>query len=116
MLPGAGAIWTSNPVGPRYPDRHAPDPAMRRELAEIYVPYPEMTPENPELYEAALAALEDENYHISIAPEELKPSYDKKILPEAERTVLEDGSIVVARDEIVLNAADERHSALWRFC
>ena len=34
VLPGAGAIWTTNPVGPRYPDRRAPDPAMRRELAE----------------------------------------------------------------------------------
>jgi len=116
ILPGAGAIWTSNPVGPRYPDRHAPDPAMRRELAEIYVPYPDMNPENPELYEAALAALEDENYHISIAPEELKPGYYKKTFSEAERTVLKDGSVIVARDEIVPNLADQRHGALWRFC
>ena len=116
MLPGAGAIWTSNPVGPRYPDRHAPDPAMRRELAEIYVPYPEMNPENPELYEFTLAALQDENYHISIAKEELGPRYKKKEIPEAERIVLKDGSITIARDEIILNTADRRHGALWRFC
>ena len=55
VLPGAAAIWTSNPVGPRYPDRHAPDPAMRRELAEIPVPYPDMSPKGPELYDLRLS-------------------------------------------------------------
>ncbi|MBI4050865.1 MAG: hypothetical protein HY396_02730 [Candidatus Doudnabacteria bacterium] len=115
VLPGASAIWTSNPVGPRYPDRHAPDPAMRRELAEIYVDYPEMSKENPELYEFALAALEDENYHIVVAKEELAPTYERKDILENQREVLEDGSIVVAKDEIVENMADSRHGALWRF-
>jgi len=115
VLPGAGAIWTSNPVGPRYPDRHAPDPAMRRELAEINVDYPEMSKENPELYEFALTALLDENNHISVAQEELAPAYEKKDIPENQREVLEDGSIVIAKDEVIENMADARHGALWRF-
>lgn len=116
VLPGAGAIWTTNPVGPRYPDRHMPDPAMRRELAEIVVDYPEMSAENPELYEFVLTALLDENDRIKAAREELSPAYDKKEIPEDQREILEDGSIVVARDEIVENMADARHGALWRFC
>jgi len=116
VLPGAGAIWTTNPVGPRYPDRHMPDPAMRRELAEILVDYPEMSAENPELYEFALTALLDENDRIRAAKEELSPAYDKKDIPEDQREILEDGSIVVAREEILENMADGRHGALWRFC
>ena len=115
MLPGAGAIWTSNPVGPRYPDRHAPDPAMRRELAKIHVDYPEMSAENPETYEFALTALMDENDHIAVAKEELAPAYEKKEIPENKREILEDGGIVIAKDEIIKNLADARHGALWRF-
>ncbi len=115
VLPGASAIWTSNPVGPRYPDRHAPDPAMRRELAEIYVDYPDMTNESPELYEFALTALLDENNSMAAAKEELAPAYEKKEIDEDQREVLEDGSIVVAKDEIIENMADSRHGALWRF-
>lgn len=115
VLPGACAIWTSNPVGPRYPDRHAPDPAMRRELAEIFVPYPEMSAENPELYEFMVTALMDENDHIAATREELSPAYEKKDLPEAERKHLEDGSTIVAKDELISNMADRRHGALWRF-
>jgi len=114
-LPGAGAIWTSNPVGLRYPDRHAPDPAMRRELAEINVGYPEMSEENPELYEFALTALLDENNHIAVDREELAPAYEKKGIPENQREILADGSIVIAKDEIIANMADTRHGALWRF-
>ncbi|MBI5077523.1 hypothetical protein HZB94_04045 [Candidatus Falkowbacteria bacterium] len=116
MLPGAGAIWTSNPVGPRYPDRYAPDPAMRRELAEIHVDYPEMSLENPETYEFALTALMDENNYIAIAQEELAPAYEKKEIPEDKQETLTDGSIVIAKDEIIENMADQRHGALWRFC
>ena len=115
VLPGAGAIWTTNPVGPRYPDRHAPDPAMRRELAEIRVDYPEMSEKNPELYEFALTALLDDNNLIAAVKEELSPAYEKKEIPENKREALEDGSIVIARDEIIKNAADARHGALWRF-
>ncbi|MBI2633298.1 MAG: hypothetical protein HYW78_02810 [Parcubacteria group bacterium] len=116
VLPGAGAIWTTNPVGLRYPDRHAPDPAMRRELAEIKVDYPDMSIESPELYDFAVSALFDENNHIAVAKEELAPAYEKKDIPEDKREILNDGSIVIAEDEIVENMADARHGALWRFC
>jgi hypothetical protein len=115
VLPGAAAIWTTNPVGPRYPDRHAPDPAMRRELAEIPVPYPDMSPQNPELYEFATIALFDRNYHAAVAPQEAAPAYETKEIPEDNRETLADGSIVIAKDELILNMADARHGALWRF-
>lgn len=116
VLPGAGAIWTSNPVGPRYPDRHEPDPAMRRELAEIPVPYPEMSKENPELYEFALTALFDENDHIQAAKEELEPVYKRHEIPEDKREILEDGSIIIAEDKLVEDMSDASHGALYRFC
>jgi hypothetical protein len=115
VLPGAAAIWTSNPVGPRYPDRHAPDPAMRRELAEIPVPYPDMSPKSPELYEFALVALFDGNDHIATPREELAPAYEKKEVPEDKRETLADGSVIIAKDELIENMADARHGALWRF-
>ena len=115
VLPGAASIWTSNPVGPRYPDRHAPDPAMRRELAEIPVPYPDMSPESPELYEFALVALFDGNDHIAAPRQELAPAYETKEIPEDRWETLPDGSIVVAKDELIENMADRRHGALWRF-
>ncbi|HEC32978.1 MAG TPA: hypothetical protein ENI63_01810 [Candidatus Kaiserbacteria bacterium] len=116
VLPGASAIWTSNPVGQRYPGRYAPDPAMRRELAEIYVDYPEMTNEEPELYEFALAALFDKNNHLDITKEEIGPRYEKKEIPEDKREVLKDGGVIIAEDEIIKNINDSRHGALWRFC
>ncbi len=116
VLPGASAIWTSNPVGPRYPDRHAPDPAMRRELSEISVDYPDMSIENPELYEFALTALFDENDHISVSHQELAPAYTKVDLPDDKKTVLQNGSVIVAKDEIVSDISDSNHGALWRFC
>lgn len=116
MLAGAGAIWTSNPVGPRYPDRHPPDPAMRRELAEIRVDYPDMSIDNPELYEFALTALLDDNGHIAAAREELAPNFGRVEIPEEKRESLEDGSVVVAREMIAADMADAQHGALWRFC
>jgi len=116
VLAGAGAIWTTNPIGPRYPDRSMPDPAMRRELAEIQVDYPEMSKDNPELYEFALAALFDDNNYIQVAKEELAPAYETKQIPEDQREILPDGSVVVAKQELVENMADKRHGALWRFC
>lgn len=116
VLPGASAIWTSNPVGPRYPDRHSPDPAMRREIAEIYIDYPEMSVENPELYKFALIALFDENNFINIAKQELSPAYERKDIPEDRREILDDNSIIVAKNEIISDISDNRHGALWRFC
>lgn len=116
VLPGSSAIWTSNPVGARYSDRHAPDPAMRRELAEINVDYPDMSIKNPELYEFALTALLDENGHISAAKQEVAPAYEKRDIPEDKREILEDGNIIIAKDEIITDMSDARHGALFRFC
>ncbi|MFH1255508.1 MAG: AAA family ATPase [bacterium] len=116
VLPGSSAIWTTNPPGPRYPNRYSPDVALRRELAENFVDYPEMSNEEPELYEFALTALFDENNHIAAAKKELAPEYEKKEIPEDQREILEDGSIVVAKDEIIKNMTDANHGALWRFC
>lgn len=114
VLPGASAIWTSNPVGPRYPDRRAPDPAMRRELAEIFVDYPDMSNDNPELYEFALAALMDDNFHISADRRELAPAYVRREIPAEDQYEL-DGGIVTAKDELVGEMSDMRHGTLWRF-
>lgn len=115
VLHGAAAIWTSNPVGPRYPNRYALDTAMRRELAEIHVPYPDMSVEKPELYEFALAALLDSNGHISVAKQELAPAYEKKDIPEADRKQLANGSMVIGTDELITDMSDPRHGALYRF-
>lgn len=115
VLPGAGAIWTSNPVGSRYPDRRAPDPAMRRELAEIKVDYPDNNLENPEIFEFSLAALFDENSHINIAKEELAPAYNVVELDEDQQYPLDDGKIVTAKSELIADASDSSHGALWRF-
>jgi len=126
VLPGAGIIFTSNPVGARYPNRVEFDPAMQREVSEIIVDYPDMTLERnekgkdkkfgPELFEFALATLFDENKHINVAEEEIIPAYEKNEIPEDEREILSDGSVVVAKDEIIEDMADKRHGALWRFC
>ncbi len=116
VLPGASAIWTTNPPGPRYPNRYSPDAALRRELAENQVDYPDMSVENPELYEFVITALFDENNHINAAKEELEPAYEKKEIPEDQREILENGDIVVAKDEIIKDITDKHHGSLWRFC
>ena len=116
VLQGAGAIWTSNPVGIRYPDRHAPDPAMRRELAEIHVPYVDMSPDSPELYEFALTTLLTDKNSLDAAKQELAPAYEKKDFSADQQAVLADGSVVKAKDEIISDMADAKHGALWRFC
>ncbi|TAL50644.1 hypothetical protein EPN81_02170 [Patescibacteria group bacterium] len=114
VLPGAAAIWTTNPVGTRYPDRRAVDPAMRREIAEIIVDYPDQSAQSPELYEFMLGALLDENKHIPIAEKELTPAYVKHELADAEKVTLPDGRVVVAKDVLIEDGADPRHSTLWR--
>ena len=116
VLPGACAIWTTNPPGVRYPHRYSPDPAMRRELAEIGVDYPPMSNEKPELFEFALSTLMDSNFQINAAKRELAPAYETKEVTDAESRVLPDGRKIVAKDELVGNMTDRRHGALWRFC
>lgn len=114
VLSGAAAIWTTNPVGTRYPDRRPVDPAMRREIAEIYVDYPDQTAKNPELYDFMTEELFDENEHIAIAEIELAPAYTKHEFPDAEKVKLPDGRVVVAEDRLIMDSADKRHGALWR--
>jgi len=116
VLPGACAIWTTNPPGVRYPHRYSPDPALRRELAEIGVDYPPMSNEKPELFEFALATLMDGNFQINAAKRELAPAYEIKEVTDAESSVLSDGRKIVAKDELVRDMTDRQHGALWRFC
>lgn len=114
VLPGAASIWTTNPVGSRYPDRHPVDPAMRREIAEIYVDYPDQSSQSPELYEFAVAALLDQNQHIQVAEEELSPAYENKKLADDKKKPLVDGRIPVAEDVLIDDPTDSRHGVLWR--
>lgn len=117
VLPGATSIWTTNPVGSRYPGRRPLDPAMRREVAEIPVPYPDQSAEKPELYEFAIAALLDEDGHIQVTEKELAPAYEeKKELPDTDprKKPFEDGSIPVAEDVLISDPADPHHGVLWR--
>ena len=112
VLPGFAAILTTNPAGPRYPDRSEPDPALRREIAPIKVDYPPMTPENPELYEFMLATLMDDNHHIAVAREELAPAYMRE--PLTQEVILPDGRRVVAENKLVQSPTYLRHGALYR--
>lgn len=114
VLPGAAAIWTTNPAGARYPDRHPVDPAMRREIAEIYVDYPDQSAKNPEQYEFMLGALLDENGHISVAEKELAPAYDRHEFATDEKYTLPDGRVVIAEDLLIEDETDQQHGTLWR--
>ena len=114
FLPGASSIWTTNPPGSRYPDRKQPDPAMRREIAEIIVDYPECTKDNPELYEFLLACLLDDNNYTDVGKEELAPAYIKKELEEDKQIMVSKNSKAVACDELIEDGADAKHGALWR--
>lgn len=112
VLRGFGSIFTSNPVGPRYPDRHEPDPAMRRELSKVNVDYPPMSAEDPELYEFMLSTLIDENQHIAVSGSELSPAYTRQNVVNGE--TLPDGRKVIAREELIADPTDARHGTLYR--
>jgi len=112
VLRGFGSIFTSNPVGPRYPDRHEPDPAMRRELSKVNVDYPPMSAEDPELYEFMLSTLIDENRHIAVSGSELSPAYIRQNVANGE--TLPDGRKVIAREELIADPTDGRHGTLYR--
>jgi hypothetical protein len=134
VLPGFGSIWTTNPVGPRYPDRNEPDPAMRRELAYIDVDYPPQTDQNPELYEFMLANLIDENGHIAVSKNELAPAFAKMVFvppqtvgqyieqnfpgqfvkEELESLNSADPRLISGQDELVGDPTDPKHGTLWR--
>lgn len=110
VLPGFGAVLTTNPEGPRYPDRTEPDAALRRELSYITVDYPDQNATNPETFEAMLGALMDDNHHISAIRAELSPAYTVVSVDEQ----LSDGRKVKARQELVADPTDPHHGALYR--
>ncbi len=112
VLPGFASIWTTNPVGPRYPDRQEPDPALRRELATIPVDYPPMTHDNPEVYEFMLATLMDHNNHIAIARNELAPAYAKN--QDAVPEKLPDGRTGIQDKKLIEQSNDPRHGVAYR--
>ncbi|MEI6133105.1 MAG: AAA family ATPase [Bacillota bacterium] len=133
VLPGFGSIWTTNPVGPRYPDRNEPDPAMRRELSYISVDYPPQTNHNPEIYEFMLANMMDENGHVAISKDELAPAFQDITLPkpmmigdyingqvgamtteEIAKFNETDPRIVIGKEEIIEDPTDPGHGTLWR--
>lgn len=134
VLPGFGSIWTTNPVGPRYPDRNEPDPAMRRELAYINVDYPPQTAQNPELYEFMLANLIDENGHIAVSKSELAPAFEKMVFvppqtlgqhieqtfprqftkEELDSLSSTDPRLISGQEELVSDPTDPKHGTLWR--
>jgi len=116
ILPGFSSIWTTNPVGPRYPDRTDPDAALRRELSYITVDYPPMTAENPEVYEFMLATLMDKNGHIPVSSVELSPAYDSinpADLSEGEAT-LPDGRKILRKEEVKHDPTDPAYGSLYR--
>lgn len=112
VLPGFAAIWTTNPVGSRYPNRSEPDAALRRELAYIQVDYPPMNDQNPELYEFMIACLMDNNHHISAAREELAPAYQAVQPTQEERTP--NGRRIIGREDLINDSTDSRHGTLYR--
>lgn len=110
VLPGFAAIFTTNPEGSRYPNRTEPDAALRRELSYISVDYPDMSDINPELYEFMLAALMDENHHITAAKSELTPDYS--LVPRD--YTLPDGRRVKAQQTLTLETTNSKHGILYR--
>ena len=126
VLPGFGAIGTSNPPGRRY--GHAPmDAALEREFATIHSDFPPMTNADPELYEALLGALLDEHHHTDVHPAELSPRYrtdeSEKGQPLKEKTKdpitgLEqekDLGTISSREILENDPTNSEHGALWRF-
>lgn len=110
VLPGFAAILATNPEGSRYPDRTEPDAALRRELSYVVVDYPDMGPTNPELYEFMLAALMDDNHHITTSREELAPAYTLV----ARNDKLPDGRRIQAEQQLIINEDAPQHGALYR--
>jgi hypothetical protein len=112
VLAGFSSIWTTNPTGPRYPDRADPDPAMRRELSYITVDYPPMSEDEPEIYEFLVANLLDENGHITAKYSEVAPGF--KTLAVSGEEVVSDGRKIIGKEEIEPNRTDLSHGILYR--
>ena len=111
ILPGRILIGSGN-IGQHHGPKAFP-PALEREFIVIPVDYPEMKLENPELYEFMLAGLLEKG-GMQPSKNELRPYYQKHEIPEAERRVLPDKSIVIAEDKLVTDPSDRRHGFLYR--
>lgn len=108
VLPGFQLAATSNtPIA---------DERLDREFGRIPTDYFLMTEKSPELYEFMLGKLlRDEGNYPAIAKQDLQPAYEKKDIPEASRTKLKDGRVVVAKEELIAERSDTRHGFLYRF-
>lgn len=103
-MTGTAIIATMNPAGVRY-ERKELDPSIVRRFRDgmITIDYLEMNPENPELYEAFLAALMDQNGRIRIDATELAPAYTQ--VDDADKNVKKQ----------VLSSDPRQHGFLYRF-
>jgi len=111
VLPGRVMIGSGN-MGQHHGPKTFP-PALEREFIVIPVDYPEMDKSNPELYEFMLTTLMEEGV-IRAPKKELSPAYQKREIPEDERKILSDGSIVVAKKEIIDDPTNKEHGFLYR--
>ena len=94
-------VAAGNPSSDRY-DREPIDVAVRREFgAAVTVPYPEQSENNPELYEAMLAALMDKNRRLRFATDELSPAWKYRV--EGKKKIRE------------LDEDPKKGGAVWRF-
>lgn len=112
VLPGRVLIGSGN-VGAHHNNPPMP-PALEREFKVIPVDYAEMSSTKPELYNFMVSALLKKGALPPIRKGELKPAYQKKDIPEKDRTKLSDGSTVVAVDEIIADPANREHGFLYR--
>lgn len=110
-MPGRVIIGSGN-IGQHHGSTPFP-PALEKEFTVIPVDYVEMTPDNPETYEFMVSALM-ENGAIQANKNELSAGYKKRQLPEEDRRVLKDGSIMVGVEELVKDPTSVEHGFLYR--
>lgn len=101
---GFALVATMNPASARY-ERKELDPALDRLFygGKKTVDYLPMSPENPELYEAFLGILMDDNGRIRIAEQELAPNF---------ADITDDVAGFVRRE---IGPDEKAHGALYRF-
>ncbi|MBU0569311.1 hypothetical protein KKB40_00830, partial [Patescibacteria group bacterium] len=105
-------MFASGNIGQHHGAKRFP-PALEREFEVIPVDYPEMSIKNPELYVFMLLALIEKG-HIQASKTELSPGYTKRDMSDDEKEVLSDGSVAIAKDELIEDPADKKHGFLYR--
>lgn len=111
VLPGR-MIFGSGNVGSHHNNKQIP-PALERHFKVIPVDYPEMSKENPELYEFMISALIEKG-SFTATKEEVSPYFKEIELTEKDQEVLEDGSVVVGKQELLEDATSKKHGFLYR--